>query len=1670
MSSKRLSLEAQAQLDELGMNFKQYHKLIIVSKDKELKDGDITEKGWRKKRMSIIQNFDEADSNSSPQAGGNPRLSVGIQGNGKFRNHTNASQMLNSSLGHLSGSESGMEAESKAHRPRRLSKSKNPSITNFLSKLENPKNDMGYLSTIKAKKQSLGHMANLFRELNEKSQSKNLDFVPEVRILPENEKSYFIDEEEEALENKRAELAAEYRNQAINEEAKFGSNSRLIPSMLTLAYPGGSSSNVNDTLPHQKKLKSLGIDRAHSIGMSMDRLSISKNADVSSSSLNALNTAESDNFIAKPPVSPQKNTNNMKGLSRGGTFALKLDKILKTDRPRPLHRKASPVPEKTSHVPSEQNFQVSNPRAITLTAIDSQIQVDLSNFSSLAGILRQRSFLSPKSIAYMYLDEKGKEKGTITYEKLNGRAEKIAVLLEQREQLHDNSRVGLLYRKSEIIEMIVALMGCAYANVVAVPMVSNVNVDQIEEMSEIMTGSRVKIVLTTDINIKALNKQLINKSASWPEDIEWWKTNELGAYVPKKHQAPFEYVQASREAISYVEYTRSPVGQLKGMQITNDMVLSQLFLFKTMNRIIASDLILSNLESRQSLGLLVGPLLNIFCGTTTIFIPNHATEKYNLWTSLIKKYEITVALIDQAGARDVLRQYKNLSAEVFKKLQSSETGHSLQSLKLVAVDFAPPYVRVDAHLMEDLHEIFSKLKMSSSCHLTPVFSMPEIGAMIVSMYSVEDACDPKEITINLNELCHNRIKEEFVTIPTKDTLRLVDVGVIFPSIKVAIVDPASGELLTENSVGEIWVQFQHPLGRIEPEYEEHSAFFLEARLQQFIDGELVEIENEGFYVRSGYFGFLNGNRIYTLGYVGERMELTNYQGDIMYFYTHDILRILSTRFDGIYASTVFSIYLNDQELAVLVIELDAQLTLEKSSKLSKLIAGTMLEEIGLNIFSIILCPKKTIPRSRDGSISLEHSRKKYDMGLLEPYYSYINLDCASKWALRPSDLSELDHDGLGKLANLMKKSRADLQISDGTRFGSVGHGYGAVDRETKKDLLEFESITGILIWRNSIHPKNTAYTVYDERGKEKKKLSYEKFEERVSRMVYFMEKSGIKHGNYVFVCYPLSLDYIVCVHACMYKGIIPICLPFPNADDLANFSEILVKLMEEYQPDYMLTNASGASILDSKGFHHSFKKELQKSVKVNKIPLLLETDNPPKQKTALDIVQHSDFLKIFDHGDPKGQLPIVLVDIKENRRYFVSHVSHDTIISQCTVLKEFCNLSSSLPIVCCDQPTYGFGFLYAALLGIYVGSNTIIYPEFESNPQFWMELLFRYNVRDSYITYSMMKQAMSNNNSSERKIFMLHNLKNIHVLSPERPNLSVGLRMVRKLASYDVSPDALALTYNPPAHPFVSSRSYMPMNPLQLFVNLKDLRRNKISVSDKQDYGYLRLTDSGRATPCTSIAIVSTASNEICVEGEVGEICVSSPANVDRLRVGPNLSEEPEMEATVIGKGKNFHGFARTGDLGFLYRSAVPFYKDGSTDVMDGNLLFVLGNKKDILVTETMEDGEKIHLVHYPIDLENTIELCHPGISSSVVFQTPNTKGLVVLAELFDISRDGWDCVNVIVNSVLDVHQISVGEIVFLKSNAIPKTIDGHKRRIDAKRMFENNEFLVPDVRKIIES
>lgn len=587
------------------------------------------------------------------------------------------------------------------------------------------------------------------------------------------------------------------------------------------------------------------------------------------------------------------------------------------------------------------------PRDVPFDAFDPHNgNIPMSKFDNIGAVLQHRGKANGRTPAFWVLDVRGKEVVSITFEKLHSKAEKVAQVIKDKSNLYRGDRVALVYRDSEIIDFAVALLGCFLAGVVAVPMN---NVEDYQKLSLLLTTTQAHLALTTDNNLKAFQRDISAQRLKWPTGVEWWKTNEFGSYHPSKKKS--DGTQLPAPDLAYIEFSRAPTGDLRGVVLSHRTIMHQMACLQailstvpisdrqdTFNASLRNsngtfvapvsksggEIILTYLDPREGCGMILGVLLGVYGGHTTIWMESKTVETPGMYAHLISKYKTTVMVADYPGLKRAAYNYQQdpMATRNFKK----GIEPNFANVKICLIDT----LTVDCEFHEILADRWLRPMRNQRARelVAPMLCLPEHGGMLVSVrdwlggeermgcalsaidHDEEENAKAAENGTNslggytsligggtavkadkrksrtgltevlldkealkINEIVVLAIDEEEVERRANEpgVLRVGAFGYPLPDATLAIVDPETSLLCPEYSVGEIWVDSPSLSGGFWA-LPKHTETIFHARPFRFMEGSPTPVLIEPEFLRTGLLGCIIEGKVFVLGLYEDRIR------------------------------------------------------------------------------------------------------------------------------------------------------------------------------------------------------------------------------------------------------------------------------------------------------------------------------------------------------------------------------------------------------------------------------------------------------------------------------------------------------------------------------------------------------------------------------------------------------------------------------------------------------------------------------------------------------------------------------------------------------------------------------------------------------------------------------
>ncbi|KAL6932053.1 hypothetical protein ACO0OL_003527 [Hanseniaspora opuntiae] len=530
--------------------------------------------------------------------------------------------------------------------------------------------------------------------------------------------------------------------------------------------------------------------------------------------------------------------------------------------------------------------------------------------TSFNSILEKRFEQHGNDLSIISINSKNKEKA-ITWTKLHGKVNKVTNELEKLIVLHKRktanatkkkdsamneishmSKVLLWYDSDNVIDFAAALLACFNVDLIPVPV--NLETYKMSEIEEIISICDIKIVLISNSCYTALetmndkmtssndgdfkkfvkfdvsnieehqnaNGNKLLKTAPWT-NMKFLKTSELGTASKNKSKNVLQV-----PSISYIEFTRTPLGLLSGVVMRYKTLESQFMTLSTIlksrltnkesrqgfpeniirplnNRKILSSVkpfrIISTMDPTRSTGLVQGLLFSIYSGNLFIscnFRSSIASRAREL-ESLVDKYRGNLLLIDQLQLKQVVLNYlENPMVPPSKK--STGSGSTLsKNYKKIDLSCVKFCLSSCNNIDDDTSDMIVKKWLNNlgcinaSKVYSPMLTLTDFGGIFVAL---RDELNWKSHSLNTNKetddeieephlfddylinndtvflekdaLKENEIKmvsvEEGLSFPEK-YIKLSSFGQPLPEITTCIVSPDYKVLCPEKVIGEIWI-------------------------------------------------------------------------------------------------------------------------------------------------------------------------------------------------------------------------------------------------------------------------------------------------------------------------------------------------------------------------------------------------------------------------------------------------------------------------------------------------------------------------------------------------------------------------------------------------------------------------------------------------------------------------------------------------------------------------------------------------------------------------------------------------------------------------------------------------------------------------------------------------
>ncbi|EEB05955.1 AMP binding enzyme [Schizosaccharomyces japonicus yFS275] len=1303
------------------------------------------------------------------------------------------------------------------------------------------------------------------------------------------------------------------------------------------------------------------------------------------------------------------------------------------------------------------------PRRVPFIINDPQFpQNSMASLHTISGLFQYRKTVNPDSVAFITLDNKGREVACCTWSRLYDRAEKLAMFLSKHAGIKSQEIVILYYRRSEFVDYISCFLACMLVGIIVVPVMPSLS---FQDFLFILSETQSKHVMLTESTFKIFIRET---SIGQRKDISWWKINEVSNFkVPPGVLS----LNSNEDDIAYIDFIKPTVSSKKAIVFRNKTIMSQVKAlttalitnpldhgiknYKTKRATqlnVRGEVLLTYLDPRRSVGLTFTVWNALFSGYTSVICEPEAISTAGTFAFAISKYQATMLLCDYNGLKNVVFNYQEDPRSTLSYRKKFDVNFSLLKLCLIHCNIVDPEFNalLSDRWLRPLGCLYSRDIVA------PLLTLDEYGGISISMKDWLMVNDTyltngpmhedfyQELLVLKQPLWKNTVHTisflETCNYNPEDILCLSPFWLPIINSSVVVVNPNSHSLCKINEIGELWVQskclptelfFDNKFHNCLPEHPIIAS-----------DNESESFICESSFFRTNIYGFLREGHIIVVGRKEDQIRQNKHEIEngklvkkLQLFYSQFLIRDLMKRIPNIHEAVLFDIKIEDDYYPVLIIETTlaepaqhcALRFLEKDflpifEELAQNCCEYLNFSYKLSLYAVFISRTNKLPRNMEtaGSLINPHEcRHEFLLGTLPTKYVKFFVDRAISclpvgkdivhgiWSSEMFDYYNQQQESkiLQKNMFTTKDIEASNQISD--------------------RLLLYNTILDLFLLRVSKTPLQTSFVNLSSKLTECSEISWRKVDYRIaSIMEYIQLVLKPKPSQIMLLIYEDPMEFVFALYSCFFLGITVI--PFQKIGNLQLQKEIglIIRLIDEFKVTAILIDESGFLAWKSKPIIQAIKQ--RSSLFRTKMPKTLCTTGIPLSKKSTKHLRFRGIRELIKDRAPA----VIWINRAIDGIVSTSSFCHFDLIQFCKELKEAFHISSTDSLMAGFDFSHGLGLVLSSLMGIYCGFTTFLLTEDDLSTRFGMisDSLLKHKISHMFLPKYLLYQFIKN--IPDEDFTFIHALI---VPFSERLYSQRLLKIKTYLNDKKLAIDAIYFVLSHAQQPILSYINLALSKNDDIVLSLEALREGLVKEQSSDVGNNLLLTSAGEGMHFTDICVVHPEKRVLLTENRIGEIWYHGPhgaaCNLDRDGFGFPIESEGYMEEP----GMSHKCFLRTGLLGFLSRP----HNQGSNS--DSPLkLYVLGN-----IWDTLEING---LNHFVIDIEQMVERCHSNISKDgcVLFQAGENICLLVEVKLENCLAT---LAALIVTKVLSVHKFILDNIAFVHDGSFPRNYLGIKNR-----------------------
>lgn len=451
--------------------------------------------------------------------------------------------------------------------------------------------------------------------------------------------------------------------------------------------------------------------------------------------------------------------------------------------------------------------------------------MDRLKAADLVQILRWRADHQPDKILAIHLNDDGSELERLTAVELDRRARAAAGLMLSVAEPGDHA--VLAYPAGP--DFLTAFLGALYAGVVAVPVHVPGPRRSFGPLAAIAADADARLVLTRGDMAERLTGSFGAASERPPLVLA-----TDGSVCPDRVLPPAGVVVPDPGGLAYLQYTSGSTGAPRGVMITHANIMANV-----RNLISAfgskPSAMVSWLPHFHDMGLTLGLLQGLAAGFPSVLMaPASFTQQPARWLKALSRYRASHTVAPNFAFDLCVRsirpeQRDGLDLSALECVVNGAEPVRWPTLTAFAGAFAPNGFRLSA--------------------FSPGYGLAE-ATLVVS--GVRTGGMPRRMLLDRDALAHSEVRTAAPACAAVSDI--VSCGPLVAGLRVAIVDPESGERLPSGRVGEIWVAGESVA----------AGYWRKPVLTEALFGARLP-DDPGPWLRTGDLGFLDGGELFIAG-------------------------------------------------------------------------------------------------------------------------------------------------------------------------------------------------------------------------------------------------------------------------------------------------------------------------------------------------------------------------------------------------------------------------------------------------------------------------------------------------------------------------------------------------------------------------------------------------------------------------------------------------------------------------------------------------------------------------------------------------------------------------------------------------------------------------------------